>query len=817
MPQTIKNILGIVFVFIILIAAGGVIFYNMLKSSLPEYEGEAQLNGLNNEVEIYFDSTAIPYIFASNEEDAAFAFGYLHARERLFSMDLIRRAGEGKLSEIFGTATIPFDKMFRTVGIKSTAEKIFQRANLITKKLLTSYSKGVNAYIEEAGGNLPVEFDVLGYLPEKWTPVESIIVIRMMAWQLNISWWSDFTFIELVQKLGAEKVKEIYPDYPENGELIIPSSIQDYPKIVSDVVDVDKCFRKFLGFDGTHIGSNNWVVNGNKSGSGKPIIANDPHLAYRAPGIWYAAVLNAGGWKAAGVSLPGVPGFVIGKNENISWVLTNIMLDDADFYIEKFDSSKKKYLLDGEWKNLIVHKDTIHVKDSADVLFEIISTHRGPIISDIHPLDFLYTDKQKTSVPISMRWLGNEISDEFSAIYKVNHANNFNEFKKAVYEFSVPGQNFVYGDKEGNIGYVFGGQLPMRTSNSPTMIFDGTTSEFDWKGFVPREQMPSLFNPPQNFIASANNKTVKDFPYHISNIWEPSSRIDRIYELMNSKEKHSAQDFMKYQMDFTSPYAHQITNYILEAFQNIKVTDKNLSTSLALFAKWNYELDQYSQLPSIYVMFLKKFLENTFRDEMGSDLYNEFIFVGNIPYRSILQVLENDNCSWYDDKTTRAVETKEMIIRKSFADALSELEKKYGREIKNWQWGEMHKLKFKHSFSGAVSFIDNFVNIGPFSVGGDGTTIFNTEYTFSESIEKYPVFKHDEFENDLGPSMRFIYDFSKPDEFYLVLTTGQSGNIFSDYYSSMTNYWLEGKYFKIRTDELSAKSEKNKLLRLLPN
>ncbi|HCY76142.1 MAG TPA: penicillin acylase family protein [Ignavibacteriales bacterium] len=806
-----KILLGLTVTFVITFIIAGGIFYHMLSSSLPQYTGEIKSSKIINDIEVYRDSFAVPYIIAQSDEDAAFALGYLHAQERLFTMDMIRRAGEGRLAEILGEKAIPFDKMFRTVGIKRNIEKNLNKYDPAVMKILQSYSDGINEYLKERKGNYAIEFDVLGYQPEQWKPIHSLIVIKMMAWELNISWWTDLSFAELIQKLGKEKVLEILPDYPENAPTIIADNFKYLPSINSTLAETDKAFRQMMGWTGTHIGSNNWVVNKNKSVTGKPIIANDPHLAFSAPGKWYAAVIKSPGWNAAGVTLPGVPGVVIGKGANISWVLTNVMNDDADFYVEKIDSSKTKYFIDGQWQNLTLIKDTIKVKDAKDEVFIIKETHRGPIISDIHPFKFIYNKADENIPPISMKWSGNEFSDEMLAFYKINKAKNWNEFHDGVKYFGIPGQNFVYADSQGNIGYIMGARIPIRKSNNPTLVFDGTTSENDWKGFVPTEEIPSILNPAEDFIASANNKALKNFKYHISNLWEPSSRIDRIRELLTSKQKLSVSDFKKYQMDQVSPYAKTITQYILKAFEGIKVKDKNLNTSLGLLNKWNFELDKYSQTPAIYSVFLKYLLKNIYYDEMGDDLFNRFVFLANVPYRSLLQILERPDSGWFDDLKTNRIETRDEIIRKSLADALTYLEKKFGKDLTSWQWGRMHKVTFKHAFSGNFSLLDEYINIGPFEIGGDGTTIDNTEYPFAESIEEYSMFRHNEFDNVLGPSMRFIYDFANPDEFYLILTTGQSGNVMSDNYKDQTQFWLSGRYMKIRTDEASIRKNKNTL------
>ena len=490
------------------------------------------------------------------------------------------------------------------------------------------------------------------------------------------------------------------------------------------------------------------------------------------------------------------------------------MLDDADFYVEKLDSAQKKYLFNGEWKSLNIFKDTLKVKNAKEIVFEIKSTHRGPIVSDIHPFSVLYPNS-KSSAVVSMRWLGTDFSNELNTFYLINKAKNWNEFRAAFKDYGLPGQNFVYGDKSGNIGYVFGGKLPIRNSANPTFIYDGTTDKYDWKGIVPMNELPTVFNPSTNFLATANNKLVKNFKYHISNIWEPSSRSERINTLLTSKEKHSVGDYKKYQMDITSPYAEKIIKRILDSFEGVKVVDANLNSALQMFRQWNYEMNEFSQVPTIYAMFLKYFLQNTLLDEMGKDLLNEYVLVANVPYRTVLKIFADSSNSWFDNVSTPKVESKNDIIRKSLADALGDLENNVSKEVKDWQWGNVHKATFKHAFSGASSLLDKFINVGPFSLGGDGTTLFNTEYGFSEGIKSYPLFDHGQFDNILGPTMRYIFDFSKPDEFYMILTTGQSGNIMSEHYRDMSEMWLRGNYVIVRIDDQSIKSNKNKLFRIL--
>ena len=817
MQKWLKVTIGLTASLIILIAVGGFIFYRMLLSTLPSVSGEINSTNIKNNVKIYRDSMDVPYIVAENDIDAAFALGYVHAEDRMFSMDLIRRAGEGKLSEIIGSETVPFDKMFLTIGIKRTSEEILSQLDPVTLKLLQSYSDGVNLFIKEAKGNYPIEFDVLNYSPKLWSPLDCIVVGRMMAWELNVSWWSKFAMMDLIQKFGADKVNDIIPSYPNNAPYIITSEQKRNMKISSAFMKTDKTFRQFMGWTGTHIGSNGWSVNRNKSVSGKPIIANDTHLAFSAPGRWYVVDINIPDNNICGFSLPGTPGIIIGENQNIAWALTNIMEDDADFYSEQFDSTGTKYLYNGMWNNLKVLDDTIKVKDSSNVAFKINLTDHGPIISDVHPYNFVFTNKGIKEAVVSMHWLGNYVSNEFLAFYKIDKAKSWSDFKEALQTYSVPGQNFVYADKYGNIGYLFGARLPIRPGNMFSFIYDGTIGKNDWQGFVPQNELPQVFNPPQDFIASANNMTEKNYKYYISYLWEPSSRIERITDLLTSKQKHSASDFEKYQMDFVSPYADTVTKYILNAFENVKITNANLQLALDLLRNWNFDINQYSQIPAIYEMFIKHLMQNIFLNKMGEDLFNEYVLVQNVPLRTIIQLMDNPNSSWFDDPSTPQIETRDDIIRKSLDGALTELENKLGDDPAMWQWGKIHHVLFKHPFSGVSSIVDKILNIGSYSIGGDGTTIFNTEYSFTKDLNQYPQFKHGEFENYLGPVMRYVYDFSKPDEINLILDTGESGNFISKHYKDMTPLWIKGEYLKIKTGISSIESPQNKLFIIKPS
>ncbi|NUN08490.1 MAG: penicillin acylase family protein [Ignavibacteriaceae bacterium] len=812
MKKILTTAIVIVASLLIILVVSAFFIFRMFKSTTAQTEGTLYSAGVSAPVEIYRDSLAVPYIISANENDAAFAMGFLHAQERLFQMDVSRRAAEGRLSEILGTETIPFDRMFRTVGIHRMVRDNYSRVDSKTIEILEAYARGVNYFINNNRSRLPIEFDLLGYEPYPWKPEHSLFIVRMMAWELNIAWWEDIAFTHLVQTLGTERASLLLPDYPENAPVIVPGSLAALPPGSLELISTDRAFRAYFGKGGTHIGSNNWVVNANMSASGRPIIANDPHLQFMAPGRWYAAVVKGGALDVAGVSLPGVPMIVIGKNASVSWALTNVMADDADFYTEKVNLKNRTYLLDGAEKPLRKVKELIKVKDSMDVELDVYLTHRGPIVNEIHPYTLVLDDPYKYKPALSMRWTGLEFSEEFRAFYGINKSKNWDDFRNAVSLFAVPGQNFVYADAAGNIGYICGAKLALRGAGNPMFAMDGSSSANDWKGYLPAAQMPSLYNPLQNYIASANNKTVKSFPHYISNLWEPSSRITRIKTLLESKPRHSVEDYKAYQIDITSPYAAKMTRYLLRSFEKVKVNDRHLQEALSLLKTWDYSFDAFSQVPAIYSAFFRQLLKKTFADEMDASLLNEYFHVANVPYRVMERIIADSTNILFDDRSTEKYETREMILRESLSDALTELEKKHGKDMSKWQWGRIHKVELKHLFSSPGSIVNTVLNIGPYGTGGDGTTVMNGEYSFREYSGPVKSMQTEDFKNILGPSMRLIYDFANPDEFHFVMPGGQSGNPFSTHYKDMTINWVKGGYFKIKTDINSIKQNKALLI-----
>lgn len=796
-----KIIVGVIFSLVLIAIVIFVALRYLVKKSFPEYDGTVTAAQLHHTVTIYRDEYGVPHIFAQDEYDLFFSQGYVHAQDRLWQMDIARRAGEGRLSEVLGTATLKFDKMLRTIGFKQIAQRLENHISPKSKMVLQAYADGVNEFIRTHKGKYPIEFDMLNYEPEEWKPLHSLMISRLMAWELNISWHVDVVLGELMSKLGEEKAKQVFPAYPENAPVIV-EQILDKKNIdaLKNFAELHSQFKKFFGTTGTHIGSNAWVVSPKKSFSGKAMLANDPHLGLSMPAKWYEIHLRGGEFDVAGVSLPGAPLIIIGHNRNVAWGLTNVMADDADFYLEQTDSlGAEKYLFKGEWNDIETTLDTIWVKDSAEVPIIIRKTLHGPAINEIYPLkDF------SSSNFITMKWTGFEMSDEILGIYLINSAKDWQSFLSGVRQFTVPGQNFVYADAHGNIGFHPGVRLPKRNGNNPTLPFVGWTGEHEWAGFIPFEELPSSYNPPEGFIATANNKTSHTVKYHISNLWEPPSRIQRIREALQSKERLDVTDFKRMQNDYYSHFAKDITPYILAAFEGHTVSDSRLVTALNYFRNWNFMMTKEDVPTTIFEVFFNKLAANLLKDEMGDELFQRYMFLANLSYRVVPALLKDTTTTWFDNVATPFVETRDDIIRNSMNDALQELTQRFGSNIKEWHWGKLHTLTLKHPF-GDVQVLSSIVNIGPVEVGGSGTTLNNGEYHLNEPYAMV-----------LGPSTRQIVDFSDINKAFSVIPSGQSGQPLHPHYADQFALWKNGEYHEMALDENQIALTSKNILYLTP-
>lgn len=781
MSLSSKILIGVVLTLAIVAVAGAILSYYLITRSFPQTDGTVAVVGLDQEVHLYRDAYGVPHIVAQSEEDAYFAVGFVHAQDRLWQMELIRRAGMGRLAEIVGEPALKIDRMFRTLGLWKHAHMLSAQLDAQSRKLLERYAAGVNTFIASQKGKYPIEFDVLNLTPAPWHVEHSIMISRLMGWELNHARWVDVLLAELVERFGEAKAAEIFPSWDDDAPLIIPDKLRGrgIATALEPLLEADAAYRSLLGAPGFSGGSNAWVVSGSKSVTGKPMLANDPHLILTSPARWYELHVVAPGLDVAGASLAGVPFVVIGRNRNIAWGVTNAMADDEDFYIEEVDSLEHptRYRYNNEWWPIQREVDTILVKGGDPVVLTIYRTHRGPIVNRFEPT------AQFAEHLISMRWTGHEVSNEAKAFYLINKATNWKEFRDALRHFGLPAQNFVYADVDGNIGYRTGGLLPVRKEKGPTLPYPGSTDEFDWKGFVPFERMPELVNPPEGFIATANNKILSDaYPYHISHHWEPPWRAERINELLRSQDKFSVHDFQRMQADVESPHAKEVVPLILQAYEKDDSVSHETAEALTYLRNWDYRMKQDDVATSVFQSFFLNVVRNTFRDEMGERLAALYDTLASIPLTVTTRLLKEGTSSWFDNISTPQRETRDDIIRQSFDGALNDLKMLLGGELKEWQWGRLHKVEFNHLFS-EVAVLRSIFNVGPFQTPGSHSTIWKGDFRLARP-----------FINHVGPSTRQIFDLADPNNTRAVTPPGQSGQLYHRHHKDQITLWLESAY-----------------------
>lgn len=776
--KTLKRIAIVIAFLIVIIAISGYFFLHHLShKAVPDYNQDINLKDIKEKVVVYRDSLAIPHIIAQNDEDLYRAVGYVMAQDRLWQMDLLRRVTTGRLSEIFGEDLIETDLFLRSLRILEKSRLILSKTGPERIKALEAFSDGVNQYIEQNDKSLPLEFSILGYKPEKWKPAYSVNIIGYMAWDLAGSTYSSEVIIyKLLEKFGREKMQYLLPRFAGRADLVYPDFKLDSQKLsFTEKLAAHQEILKGLGSQ-IFSGSNNWAVSGEKTVTGMPLFANDMHLGLNAPGIWYQMHhIIEGKMNVTGVVVPGQPLIVSGHNDSIAWGMTNLAVDDIDLYIEKINPNDSgQYMFNGEWKNFDIRKEVIKIKGGGEVEKELHFTHRGPVISGFKNL----------SDVITMRWIGNDYSDEMRGVYLLNRANNWEDFKNAISTFKSVSQNFVYADVNGNIGLYAGGGIPVRKGNGYT-IMSGETDEYDWKGVVPFEQLPYSYNPESGFVSSANNKTVDDdYPYYIGIYFAQEYRIKRIRELLNQKEKLSIEDFIEIQNDQNSALVKKLRKDIVEILNKAELNDME-EKALEIFTNWDGEMSAEDAGPAVFESFYLILPKNILMDEMGEDLYSEYYGNSTLLKNFIENLWSNKEMKWCDDITTKDVKEgfDEMVV-KSFKEAIAKLAEKMGDTPERWSWGSIHKFTLEHPLGGKKILAKIFnLNRGPYELGGS----FHTVRPFS-----YPF--RDPFKVDHGASQRHIYSTANWDLSLSVIPTGTSGVPASDHYCDQTALYINGKY-----------------------
>lgn len=766
-------------------------FKLLSRRTLPQKQGTLHLSELHEPVEIITDHYGVPHIYAQNEDDLYFAQGYIHAQERLWQLELNRRIGSGRLAEIFGPIALEADRFSRRLGMHRSAIESVQQLTPHMKRILDAYVLGINTFTQNNQHRLPVEFSILRFKPAPWTQADSLQWGKMIGWNLSGNWETELTRARLIAKIGVERAAKLEAGYDPSHPLIIPPGVA-YQGINAGLLDQYERLKELAGF-GMLGGSNNWVVDGTMTTTGSPILCNDPHLGQAAPSIWFECHLNAGDIDVVGATFPGAPGVVIGHNRDIAWGVTNAVSDVQDLYVEKFNpDNPHQYEYQGKWEEAKIYREVINVKGADTVVEDVRVTRHGPIITHLPALG---SDKSEASeLPIAIRWTGLEQCNIAWSVQKINRASNWDEFRDALRDWDVPPQNFVYADRQDNIGYIMAGAIPIRPGDQQALLpSPGWTGEYEWQGYIPFEELPQTFNPDQHFIATANNRVIDDnYPYYISNEWLNGYRAQRIRDLLTSGGKLSPSDMARIQADQYSIPAEEIVSYILQ----IEPRTPHERAAQDILRTWDHVLSPDSIGAAIYTTFLRKIARIVLDALIGDDqeLLNSYLGVGATilatmnGYASrerplLIRLLKEHNDDWFADSVMRnGPRTWEAALRAAFEATLGELRDRRGENILNWQYGSVHHMTYNHPL-GSVKALAKTFNRGPFAVGGDIDTVNMGAVSPQNPDTVITV-----------PSYRQILDLSNLTHSLSGHAPGQSGHPNSPHYDDFIQMWLDVRH-----------------------
>ena len=795
--------LRLILALLILCSAATAIAYLYLRQSLPELEGQLRLGRLTAPAEILRDAYGIPHIFAAGVEDASFALGFAHAQDRLWQMEIDRRIGAGRLAEILGPGALETDRFIRTLGVRRAAAATLPNLDPETRRTLEAYAAGVNAFLI-AKPVLPVEFWLTGARPEPWTPVDSLTWVKMMAWDLGGNWRDELLRMQLAKSLPLARIHEILPPYPGDAPLPITDLKVLYGTLEREAVRLAEAADRlqFLAPYGAGLGSNNWVAGGARTESGRPLLANDPHLGLSAPSVWYFAHLSMPGTNLIGATLPGVPLVVLGRSDRLAWGFTNTGPDVQDLYIEKLDGAGNYLTPDGP-RAFEVIDEVIRVKGGEDVRLQVRVSRHGPVISDV-------SRGAADAVPrghvIAFAWTALRDDDlTMQALVKMMRAQDCQAFLGALFDFHSAQQNVVCADTAGNIGFVAAGRVPIRKPANDLKGLapaPGWDAKYDWAGFIPFEELPRAWNPPGGTIHTANHKIVPSgYPHFITSDWQPPYRADRIAALLAETPKHSLQSFARMQADVLSPAVKELLPRLLKT----RPRSEEARRALALLAAWDARMDAGRIEPLIIAAWWRELTRALYADELGE------AFNANWRMRAVfVSNALNDRggqSRWCDDVRTPAVETCDELLALSLEAALADLRERFGPNQAGWRWGEAHFANGEHRPFSRQALLARYFDIRV-PTPGDAYTVNVGRSNFNDA--KNP------FANRHAASLRALYDLSDLEQSLFIHSAGQSGNVLSPHYKAFALAWSKGEYVPMVTDRKKIEAGTHHLLRLVP-
>ena len=779
--------------------------YLYLRQSLPKVEGEVRLAGLSAPVEVLRDRYGVPHIFAASYEDASFALGYAHAQDRLWQLEMNRRIAAGRLAEVVGPGALDTDRFLRTLGVRRAAEANLRAFDAETRRMLEAYAAGVNAFIASAPV-LPPEFWITDTRPEPWTPADSVAWMKMMAWDLGGNWRNEVLRMRLAKTLPLARIHEFVAPYP--GEA--PPEITDLKTLygaleregVQLAEDAVRLAELAPGVQPEGIGSNNWVVSGARTVSGKPLLANDPHLGLTAPPVWYFAHLSVAGANMIGASLPGMPAIVLGRSDRFAWGFTNTGPDVQDLYIEKLDNAGN-YMTPGGPRPFQVIEETIHVKGAEPERLRIRISRHGPVVSDVlRPAQ----DVVPRGHVLAFAWTA-LLEDDLTpqSALKLARARDWDGFLAAVRDFHTPQQNMVYADTEGNIGFVAAGRVPQRKPDNDLKGLapaPGWLAKYDWNGYLPFDALPRAYNPASGELHTANHKvTPPGYPHFISAEWQSPYRADRIRALLDATPKHDVASFARMQGDVVSLAMRESLPRLLAT----RPRSEEARRALAQLAKWDGEMAPGLTEPLIAWGWWRELTRALYADELGEAFRSNWLSRATFVSRVISG--DREQARWCDDVRTPAIETCEELLALSLEAALADLRQRYGEDSSGWRWGEAHVARHEHRPFSRQPLLARAFDIRV-PTPGDVYTVNVGRNNFNDEAQP--------FANRHAASLRAIYDLSDLEKSLYIHSGGQSGNLLSPHYEAFTGAWAKGEYIPMRTARSTLEAEPHQRLRLVP-
>ena len=751
--------------------AAAYLFYR----AMPVYSGTERLPGLSSEVRVWRDAYGVPHIFASSMDDAARALGFLHASERMFQMEVMRRVGQGRMAEVRGADLLPVDKFIRTVAFYREAESSFSALSPWAQERLKAYAEGVNAFL--ATHALPPEFYLAGDSPERWKPADSLVIGKLEAYQLSQNFKLKLLRARLAAKLGEERANWLFPGARPGDPITTMPAISD-THASDDHVDDELGTLTGIGKGA----SNEWVVAGSRTVTGKPILANDPHLELGAPILWYLASVTTPEGSLKGAMLPGAPVFVLGQNDSIAWGLTTAESNVQDLFVETVDpANSSKYLSPEGPKPFETREETIHVKGGADVRLTIRATRHGPVLSDVND-DLANFAGPGKAVALAFTGLG-ERDTTAEAFMRLNSARNWGEFLDALRLYQTPTQNIVYADVSGDIGFLNPGRVPVRKSGDGLAPVDGASGAFDWTGMIPFEQWPQLHNPEIGFAFNANNA---DFPNdHEPSFgpdWEENFRARRIQQFFDKIDRHSLETSAAMQGDHLSLDVKALQPFIAM----IAPSDERARKAQAMLLGWDGVMDKDRAEPLIYTAFLRSLHKILIVDRAGVPMGEKGPFAA-----TTLVALMRDHPSWCAVQGSPDPDCRKALGR-ALDEGLALLVKRDGEDMSRWRWGAEHRALLQHQVFSHVPLLDWLSDLSVASNGGF--------YTLDRGGGA-GVVPNSPFARTQGGGFRGLYDLANPDKSQFMIATGESGQIFSRHYGDLTPLWNDVKSITLAGSE----------------